>query len=174
MSVPPVWAEQVPLCRHQTADQFSYRKLEFHLVDSQSCQRSVACPTGRRSAKLPWRRTWGRLSRPLGRRSTTTWCSVGVWKKANGFGSSPAVQTNIHYPDSEVVRRHSGCDPVAGAAAGAGRDRLRRSYAAGQAARPEHPQPPRQEAPGRLPRSKWRPRRQLSRRWQRRRGGVQS
>ncbi len=83
------------------------------------------------------------------------------WAQARGLEKgqrirvdATAVQTNIHYPlDSEllydgirVVTRWLG--------------RLRDwegigfvDHTPGQAARPEHPQPPRQEAPGRLPRS---------------------
>ena len=65
---------------------------------------------GRRSAKPPWRRTWGRLSRPLGRDQRLV-----LWAQARGLEKgqrirvdATAVQTNIHYPlDSELLYDHS-------------------------------------------------------------------
>ena len=65
-----------------------YRKLEFHLVDSQSCQRFWTLPYGASISKATLKpvepATWKAINDHLvpGHR-------LGVWKKANGFGSMP-------------------------------------------------------------------------------------
>ena len=136
-------------------------KLEFHLVDSQSCQRFCRLALwGVDQQSHPGWRTWGRLSRPRGRRSTTIWCSgrrLGVWKKANGCSGRCHVRSRptstirstvtLLYDGIRVVTRWLG--------------RLRDWEGIGFVDHTRRAkrrvlniqQPPRQEAPGRLPRS---------------------
>ncbi len=149
VGAPGLTAEQVLRCAViKQLHQFSYRKLEFHLVDSQSCQRFCRLPYGASISKAT-------LAENLGKIEPGTWKAINDhlvrWAQARGLEKgqrirvdATAVQTNVHI--RSTVRPAFESSP--GPAAGLGRDRLRRSHATGQAARPEHPQPPRQEAPG--------------------------
>ena len=108
--------------------QFSYRKLEFHLV-VQSCQRFCRLPYGASISKAT-------LAENLGKIEPGTWKAINDhlvrWAQARGLEKgqrirvdATAVQTHVHYPlDSELTTATSR-HPVAGAAAGLGRDRLR-------------------------------------------------
>ena len=72
---------------------------------------------------------WGRLSRGHVNDHLVRWAQArGLEKGQRIRVDATAVQTNVHYPlDSELLYGHSSRHPVAGAAAGLGRDRLRRS-----------------------------------------------
>ena len=99
VGAPGLTAEQVLRCAViKQLHQFSYRKLEFHLVDSQSCQRFCRLPYGASISKAT-------LAENLGKIEPTTWCSgrrLGVWKKANGFGSMPRRSRRISTTRSTV------------------------------------------------------------------------
>ena len=109
VGAPGLTAEQVLRCAViKQLHQFSYRKLEFHLVDSQSCQRFCRLPYGASISKAT-------LAENLGKIEPTTWKAINdhlvLWAQARGLGKgqrirvdATAVQTHIHYPlDSELL-----------------------------------------------------------------------
>ena len=109
VGAPGLTAEQVLRCAViKQLHQFSYRKLEFHLVDSQSCQRFCRLPYGASISKAT-------LAENLGKIEPTTWKAINdhlvLWAQARGLEKgqrirvdATAVQTNIHYPlDSELL-----------------------------------------------------------------------
>ena len=109
VGAPGLTAEQVLRCAViKQLHQFSYRKLEFHLVDSQSCQRFCRLPYGASISKAT-------LAENLGKIEPTTWKVINdhlvLWAQARGLEKgqrirvdATAVQTNIHYPlDSELL-----------------------------------------------------------------------
>ena len=146
-------------------------------MDSQSCHAPCSRPSTHTGAwkrqhpvatllfenpgKVEPPRTWNRdptthLARDLGVQLLDDALEEGLHIRCYRLDSTAfqTTQSTISSTSAPVLyKRHSSRHPVAGAAAGLGRDRLRRSHAAGQAARPEHPQPPRQGAPVELPRS---------------------
>ena len=93
VGAPGLTAEQVLRCAViKQLHQFSYRKLEFHLVDSQSCQRFCRLPYGASISKATLAENLGKIEPGTWKAINETWCSgrrLGVWKKANGFGSMP-------------------------------------------------------------------------------------
>ena len=104
VGAPGLTAEQVLRCAViKQLHQFSYRKLEFHLVDSQSCQRFCRLPYGASISKAT-------LAENLGKIEPATWKALGA-AQARGLEKgqrirvdATAVQTNIHYPlDSELL-----------------------------------------------------------------------
>ena len=109
VGAPGLTAEQVLRCAViKQLHQFSYRKLEFHLVDSQSCQRFCRLPYGASIGKAT-------LAENLGKIEPETWKAINdhlvLWAQARGLEKgqrirvdATAVQTNIHYPlDSELL-----------------------------------------------------------------------
>ena len=109
VGAPGLTAEQVLRCAViKQLHQFSYRKLEFHLVDSQSCQRFCRLPYGASISKAT-------LAENLGKIEPATWKAINdhlvLWAQARGLEKgqrirvdATAVQTNIHYPlDSELL-----------------------------------------------------------------------
>ena len=109
VGAPGLTAEQVLRCAViKQLHQFSYRKLEFHLVDSQSCQRFCRLPYGASIGKAT-------LAENLGKIEPGTWKAINdhlvLWAQARGLEKgqrirvdATAVQTNIHYPlDSELL-----------------------------------------------------------------------
>ena len=109
VGAPGLTAEQVLRCAViKQLHQFSYRKLEFHLVDSQSCQRFCRLPYGASISKAT-------LAENLGKIEPGTWKAINdhlvLWAQARGLEKgqrirvdATAVQTNIHYPlDSELL-----------------------------------------------------------------------
>ena len=109
LGAPGLTAEQVLRCAViKQLHQFSYRKLEFHLVDSQSCQRFCRLPYGASISKAT-------LAENLGKIEPTTWKAINdhlvLWAQARGLEKgqrirvdATAVQTHIHYPlDSELL-----------------------------------------------------------------------
>ena len=106
VGAPGLTAEQVLRCAViKQLHQFSYRKLEFHLVDSQSCQRFCRLPYGASISKAT-------LAENLGKIEPTTWKVINdhlvLWaqarglKKANGFGSMPRRSRRISTTRSTV------------------------------------------------------------------------
>ena len=108
VGAPGLTAEQVLRCAViKQQHQFSYRKLEFHLVDSQSCQRFCRLPYGASISKAT-------LAENLGKIEPGTWKAINDhlvrWAQARGLEKgqrirvdATAVQTNVHYPlDSEL------------------------------------------------------------------------
>ena len=102
-------AEQVLRCAViKQLHQFSYRKLEFHLVDSQSCQRFCRLPYGASIGKAT-------LAENLGKIEPGTWKAINdhlvLWAQARGLEKGQRIrvdatagQTHIHYPlDSELL-----------------------------------------------------------------------
>ena len=122
VGAPGLTAEQVLRCAViKQLHQFSYRKLEFHLVDSQSCQRFCRLPYGASISSHP--------GGEPGEIESATWKAINdhlvCWAQSQGLEKgqrirvdATAVQTNVHYPlDSELLydgMRH----PVVRAAAG--------------------------------------------------------
>ena len=109
VGAPGLTAEQVLRCAViKQLHQFSYRKLEFHLVDSQSCQRFCRLPYGASLGKAT-------LAENLGKIEPGTWKAINDhlvrWAQARGLEKgqrirvdATAVQTNVHYPlDSELL-----------------------------------------------------------------------
>ena len=109
VGAPGLTAEQVLRCAViKQLHQFSYRKLEFHLVDSQSCQRFCRLPYGASISKAT-------LAENLGKIEPGTWKAINDhlvrWAQARGLEKgqrirvdATAVQTNVHYPlDSELL-----------------------------------------------------------------------
>ncbi len=109
VGAPGLTAEQVLRCAViKQLHQFSYRKLEFHLVDSQSCQRFCRLPYGASISKAT-------LAENLGKIEPGTWKAINdhlvLWAQARGLEKgqrirvdATAVETNIHYPlDSELL-----------------------------------------------------------------------
>ena len=109
VGAPGLTAEQVLRCAViKQLHQFSYRKLEFHLVDSQSCQRFCRLPYGASLGKAT-------LAENLGKIEPGTWKAINdhlvLWAQARGLEKgqrirvdATAVQTNVHYPlDSELL-----------------------------------------------------------------------
>ena len=109
VGAPGLTAEQVLRCAViKQLHQFSYRKLEFHLVDSQSCQRFCRLPYGASIGKAT-------LAENLGKIEPGTWKAINdhlvLWAQARGLEKgqrirvdATAVQTNVHYLlDSELL-----------------------------------------------------------------------
>ena len=109
VGAPGLTAEQVLRCAViKQLHQFSYRKLEFHLVDSQSCQRFCRLPYGASIGKAT-------LAENLGKIESATWKAINdhlvCWAQSQGLEKgqrirvdATAVQTNVHYPlDSELL-----------------------------------------------------------------------
>ena len=111
VGAPGLTAEQVLRCAViKQLHQFSYRKLEFHLVDSQSCQRFCRLPYGASISKAT-------LAENLGKIEPATWKAINdhlvLWAQARGLEKgqrirvdATAVQTNIRkYSVNPSLRR---------------------------------------------------------------------
>ena len=102
VGAPGLTAEQVLRCAViKQLHQFSYRKLEFHLVDSQSCQRFCRLPYGASISKATLAENLGKI----GADHLVLWAQArGLEKGQRIRVDATAVQTNIHYPlDSELL-----------------------------------------------------------------------
>ena len=109
VGAPGLTAEQVLRCAViKQLHQFSYRKLEFHLVDSQSCQRFCRLPYGASIGKATLAENLGKIEPGTGKAIND---HLVLWAQARGLEKgqrirvdATAVQTNIHYPlDSELL-----------------------------------------------------------------------
>ena len=106
VGAPGLTAEQVLRCAViKQLHQFSYRKLEFHLVDSQSCQRFCRLPYGASISKAT-------LAENLGKIEPGTWKAINdhlvlwaQWKKARPEETPKGPETKSFTSDETLQVR---------------------------------------------------------------------